>query len=358
MNVLMISTDRKIFEDGSMVRSRMLEYGKLFDELHIIVFSKERNKTKISDNIFIYSTNSMSKFFYIINAVKIGKKIVKTSPNNFIITTQDPFETGISGWLIAKKFKIKLQLQIHTDFLSRYFVQKSLLNRLRVVVAKFLLPKTNCIRVVSKRIADTLKTIVDDSKIQILPIFIDIEKIKNVSIKVDLRKKYPQFDFIILMSSRLEKEKNISLAIFIMKEIIKEYPKTGLIIVGEGRERKSLKSQISSLKLDGNVIFDGWQNKDVLFSYYKTADLFLLTSDYEGYGMTIIEALAAGLPVISTDVGVAREAGAKVIERVSMKKDIIEYMGKNKEMAELKNYPYKNKQDYLEKFKKLLICVS
>src|SRR3989338_1039474 len=136
MNVLMISTDRKIFEDGSAVRSRMLEYGKLFDELHIIVFSKEKNKTKISDNIFVYSTNSMSKFFYIINAV-----------------------------IIAKKFKIKLQLQIHTDFLSRYFIQKSLLNRLRVVVAKFLLPKTNCIRVASKRIADTLKTIVDDSKI-------------------------------------------------------------------------------------------------------------------------------------------------------------------------------------------------
>src|SRR3989338_5363206 len=346
MNVLMISTDRKIFEDGSMVRSRMLEYGKLFDELHIIVFSKERNKTKISDNIFIYSTNSMSKFFYIINAVKIGKKIVKTSPNNFIITTQDPFETGISGWLIAKKFKIKLQLQIHTDFLNKYFIQKSLLNRLRVVVAKFLLLKTNCIRVVSKKIADTLKTIVDDSKI------------KNAPIKIDLRKKYPQFDFIILMSSRLEKEKNISLAIFVMKEIIKKYPETWLIIVGEGRERKSLKSQISSLKLDGNVIFDGWQNKDALFSYYKTADLFLLTSNYEGYGMTIIEALAAGLPVISTDVGVAREAGAKVTERVSMEKDIIEYIGKSEEIAELKNYPYKNKQDYLEKFKKLLICVS
>ncbi len=42
-------------------------------------------------------------------------------------------------------------------------------------------------------------------------------------------------------------------------------------------------------------------------SYYKTADLFLLTSNYEGYGRTIIEAMAAGCPVVMTDVGIAGE---------------------------------------------------
>jgi putative flippase GtrA len=47
-------------------------------------------------------------------------------------------------------------------------------------------------------------------------------------------------------------------------------------------------------------------------SYYKTADCFLITSDYEGYGMTIVEALAAGCPVVSTDVGIAKEAGASI----------------------------------------------
>ena len=43
------------------------------------------------------------------------------------------------------------------------------------------------------------------------------------------------------------------------------------------------------------------------FSYYKTADLFLLTSNYEGYGMAVVEAMAAGCPVIMTDVGLAGE---------------------------------------------------
>ena len=42
-----------------------------------------------------------------------------------------------------------------------------------------------------------------------------------------------------------------------------------------------------------------------MISYYKTADLFLLTSDYEGYGLTLVEAVAAGVRVISSDVGIA-----------------------------------------------------
>src|SRR3989344_7606147 len=98
MKVLMISTDRKIFEDGSAVRARMIEYGKLFDELHIVVFTK-RNlnvKIQISKNVFAYPTNSLSRFLYIFDAIKIGASIIKNCKlkiENCVITTQDPFET-------------------------------------------------------------------------------------------------------------------------------------------------------------------------------------------------------------------------------------------------------------------------
>ena len=52
-----------------------------------------------------------------------------------------------------------------------------------------------------------------------------------------------------------------------------------------------------------NVVIEHWT--DDLISYYKTADLFLFTSNYEGYGRTVVEAMAAGLPVIMTNVGLA-----------------------------------------------------
>ncbi len=105
------------------------------------------------------------------------------------------------------------------------------------------------------------------------------------------------------MASRLTKEKNIGMAIKAMKGVIKQYPETGLIIVGDGPEKNKLKAE--SRKLKANVVFENWT--DDLASFYKTADLFLLTSNYEGYGRTVIEAMVANCPVVMTDVGIAGE---------------------------------------------------
>ncbi len=316
MKILMIGTDKKIFEDSSEARQRMIEYGRLAEQLHIIVFSTRKFQItnsklqtnsnpsaggQISENTFLYPTNSFSRWCYIFDAAKIAKKIIGSSGGKFLITSQDPFETGMAGWLAARKLKIPLQLQIHTDFLNSYFRQESFLNKIRVLLAKFLIPRAACVRVVSERIKKSLP----QAKVRVLPIFIDINKIKNAPIKTNLRRKYPRFDFIILMASRLTAEKNIGLAVEATAEAIKDYPKTGLIIIGNGPEQKNLKFQISNLKINENIIMEDWT--DDLASYYKTADLFLLTSNYEGYGRTIIEAVVSGCGVISSKVGIADE---------------------------------------------------
>ena len=307
----MISTDKNIFDERSEVKQRMVEYGCLVEELHIIILNQSasrRAKLKISENTWIYPTNSRNKLFYIFDATKIGKKTVDSS-GQWLVTSQDPFETGLVGWLIARKAKTPLQIQIHTDFLSPYFVQHPKLNRLRVYIAKFLINRANCVRVVSRRIKNSIienyKLKIVNSAVIVLPIFVDAEKIQQSPVSVDLRKKYLQFDFIILMASRFTKEKNILMAINAMSEVVKQYPKTGLVIVGDGPEREALKLQITNYKLQNNVILDNWTND--LPSYYKTADLFLLVSNYEGYGRTLIEAAAAGCNIISSDVGIADE---------------------------------------------------
>lgn len=317
MKILMISTDRKVFEKDSAVRRRMVEYGGLVDELHIIVFSRRimnhesgiRNE-KIADNVFVYSTDSFNRWFYVFDAIRIGKELItesyKLKAESWLITAQDPFEAGLAGWRIARASHAKLQIQIHTDFLSPYFAKESILNKIRVLIAKFILPKADCIRAVSLRISDSLtaKSYKLKASPTILPIFVDVEKIRTTPV-IDLRKKYPQFDRIILTASRLTKEKNIGLAISAMSEIIKKYPRNGLIIVGSGPEENALKLKAISHKLTANIVFEGWQND--LISYYKTADLFLNTSNYEGYGLTLTEAAISGCPTVTTDVGIASE---------------------------------------------------
>lgn len=313
LSVLMISTDRNIFKQGSAVRERMMEYGKIFHQLHIIVFTKRFQKfktEKISENVWAYPTRSWTKWLCFYDAIRVAKsqfgdflpKIID------VVSTQDPFETAIAGLSIAKKFKIPLQMQLHTDFLNRYFLKESILNKIRIIIGKYSLKRADRIRVVSKRIKDSLLLNLGanlESKIDILPIFVDTEKLINAPASFDVRKKYPRFSFIIMMASRLEKEKNIALAIEVVKELARNHPKIGLVIVGEGREKNKLSRLAAGYNLENNVVFEGWQ--DDLVSYYKTSSLFLSTSVYEGYGLTIIEALSYGCPIVSSDVGIASE---------------------------------------------------
>jgi len=311
MKILNISTDRKIFEDGSAVRARMVEYAALFDELHIVIFStrgqSKNEKLRIADNCWVYPTNSLSRWSYIFDAARIGKKIIENPGNNFAVSAQDPFECGLAAYMISMSRKIPLHLQIHVDFLSPYFRRLSFLNGIRVFIASFLIPKANSIRVVSQRIKDSLQT--KNYKLKtspiVLPIFTDLKKITESNPSFDLKKKYPQWDFIVLVAARFTPEKNIGFALNVLKDLLKTHPKIGLVIVGEGPLERSLKLKVESLKIQNNVIFENWQTD--LISYYKTADLFLCTSLYEGFGLTLLEAAVSGCPTVSSDVGIAPE---------------------------------------------------
>lgn len=309
--ILSISTDRKIFEKGSAVFARTAEYAELFEELHVVVFSLAENKLQkqeIAPNCYIYPTNSSSKLLYIFDAITVGRKIIKErkfESGKSVVTCQDPFETGLAGLIIKSIEKIPLHIQIHTDFLSRYFSETSFLNKIRIVISKIVLPKADAIRVVSDRIASSLKTKNYQLKTSpvVLPIFTDLEKFKTAKSLPNFKNKYPDLDFIILVVSRLSREKRVDLAINVLANIVKKYGRTGMIVVGEGPELTSLKKKVKDLSLGGNVIFEGWQ--DDLSPYYKTANLFLQTSSYEGFGLSLLEATASGCPIISSDVGIA-----------------------------------------------------
>ncbi|MFH0852569.1 MAG: glycosyltransferase family 4 protein [bacterium] len=306
MNILVINLDKAIFSPGSKSLERLKEYSQLVDKIFVIVWTRNKEEPIVFENkLFIYPTNSASRLSYYFDTFKISRKILKEHKIDLIFT-QDPFETGLAGWFIARKNRTRLQLQVHTDFLSPYFWRESLANKLRVRLGKFLIRRADGFRVVSERIKMSLIALgVVEEKIFVLPIFVDVGKIQASLPGASLKEKYPQFDFLILMASRLSREKNIGLAIEAMLDIIKKYPKAGLIVVGSGDEEESLKSKVRNLKLADSVVFE--PRADDLASYYKSADLFLLASNYEGWGMSVPEAMAAGCPVLMTDVGCAGE---------------------------------------------------
>jgi len=314
MKVISIGTDRNLLKRGEPGTERILDYGKLAEELHIILFCLKgldgRDKITLANNVFVYPTSSKNKPSYITDAIKIGRNIIpknKEEREGWLITTQDPFETGLVGWALHFLSKVPLNVQVHTDFLSKYFAKESFKNWLRVRIGKIVLKRAQSIRVVSERIKDSIiaQIKVDYKKIFVLPVLVDIQKTDEAKAGFDLHQKYPQFDFIVLMACRFAIEKNIPLALRVIKNLTKTNPKIGLVLVGDGAELEKIKSKASELKIEKSVIIEGWVNN--LTPYYKTADLFLITSNYEGYGRTMVEAVASGCPVVTTDVGLAGE---------------------------------------------------
>lgn len=309
LSVIAVGSDRALFVEGSSVRARVADYGTLAQELHVIVFTKRSqgfSTIKIAPNVWVHPTNSWNRWFYVHDAVRLGKRIGKERSIT-LVSVQDPFEGGLAGTRIARAVKGRLQIQIHTDLLSPAFVRGSHLNKVRMRIARKVLPEAHGIRVVSNRIKDSLAQAFPAlaDRITVLPIFVDIAKMRTTPAMFSVREKYPQFDWIAITVARLEPEKNVALALHAFARVGEKYPKSGLVIVGDGGERDNLKREARKLGIADRVIFEGVQT-DVL-SYYKTADLFLLTSNFEGYGMALVEAAAADCPIVTTDVGVAQD---------------------------------------------------
>jgi len=360
MKILSISSDRKVFEPGSAVRARLLQYGRLVDEINVIVFANRSASFRTESfppNIFLYPTNSLGKFSHIIFAIFCALKLKRRGVTVDVVTTQDPFETGLAGYIIARIFHARLHIQIHTDVMSAYFGDESLLNRVRVAVAKFLLPRADAVRVVSERIKKSIRNFVREGvSITVLPIFVETKN-EHTQSAVDLKKKYSQFNKIVLVASRLAREKNIESVVEAMKVVLVAQPKAGLVIVGDGPEEERLNDLVAKLGLEKSVVFEGWQ--DDLSGYYKSADIFVLSSNYEGYGMTAVEALSAELPVVMTDVGCAgeiikdRQNGLIVpVGALQALAEAIEQVLGRKVKLEAKTPILPTKEEYLAEYKK------
>ena len=270
MKVLMFSSDSH--------NPRLQKYAEVLDKLEIIDLSRSRGRFK--------------RFW---DGYRQARAMLASE--KFDVITAQEIEHSFMAWRLSKKFGVPWQMQIHTDVFSPYFAKASFFNWARSIMAKILIKRASCIRVVSDRIKESIGR----DGVSVLPIYTQATDTGSL---INLKTKYPGYDSYFLMVCRLSNEKNIGLAVDALKDIIGKDYNPLLMIVGDGPERKVLEEKVLD-GLEANVKFEGWQGD--LSGFYGSADLLVVTSDYEGYGLSIIEALSAGLPVVMTDVGVAGE---------------------------------------------------
>ena len=109
--------------------------------------------------------------------------------------------------------------------------------------------------------------------------------------------------FTLGVVSRLEKIKGMDLVVPAFAEVLKQYPDTRLIVVGDGSLRSIMEQQATELGCSDHITWAGRQPQEELANWYSQMDIVLMPSRSEGFGLTAIEAMANGCVVVASNVG-------------------------------------------------------
>jgi glycosyltransferase involved in cell wall biosynthesis len=339
--------ERLVFTQGSGVHRRYAQRGNAHpeDQLEVIVFSTRAHHTpavmQVAPNVRAYATNSRSRLWYGYDAIRIARRLRRPD----VVSAQDPFEAGLAAWIIAGLKRVPLLLELHTDPFSSGYAEHMRLNQIRVGIMNFVLPRAQRGYVVSERVRDLLlKKFTRAPFTTVLPIYIDVARFNAV-----VHVPHPRFTISLLWIGRLEPEKRLEVALASVAQARAAGYDVGLTVVGTGRLLSQYQQLVIDLGIEKWVEFVGQQHD--IRPYLAHADTLLVTSVYEGYGMVTIEALAAHVPVLSTDVGIAREAGATIVDG-DFGKALIGRLA-HPHRAVLHAYPYPDEQAYFDRLREL-----
>ncbi|MBI1341605.1 MAG: N-acetyl-alpha-D-glucosaminyl L-malate synthase BshA [Terrimonas sp.] len=168
-------------------------------------------------------------------------------------------------------------------------------------VVTFSINESDAITAVSNNLRDeTFKHFKITKEIEVIYNFVDVQRFRKKPFDAFRKVIAPNGERILLHASNFRKLKRVQDVVKIFANVIKTIP-SKLLFVGDGPERATAEALCRELSLCDHIQFVGKQEQmeDIL----AIADLFLLTSEYESFGLAALEAMAAGVPVISTNAG-------------------------------------------------------
>lgn len=225
-----------------------------------------------------------------------------------IIHTHTEFSLGILGIEIAHALKIPVVHTYHTHYEDYVrYIARGLLIRPRMVkyFARVFFKDVDGIICPSEIVENLLQSYQIKQDLRVIPTGIDLAKFDRPEIQskniADLREKLgiAEDETMLLSLSRVSYEKNIQAVVKAMPEVLADNPKVKLVIAGGGPYLPDIEKLVRSLGLEESVIMTGMIPPSETALYYKAADFFISASTSETQGLTYLESLASGTPVIA-----------------------------------------------------------
>jgi glycogen synthase len=216
-----------------------------------------------------------------------------------------------AGDHLAKRFRCPLVVTIHATEYGRHQgwvdehpqsyihgVEHWMANRAERVIT--------CSAYMREHVADVYG--LDEARISVIPNGIDPSELIPVDDLDALRARFADpGERLVLLVGRLVYEKGFQLALEALPRLIERLGDVRFIVAGSGTAEHELREQAQRLGLDEHGSFLGWIGDDVLHSLYRIADLTVVPSIYEPFGLVALEAMASGCPCLVADTGGLRE---------------------------------------------------
>ena len=218
---------------------------------------------------------------------------------------------AVAGDHLAHRFKTPLAMTIHATEYGRHqgwvaehpqsyihAVERWIVGRADHVIA--------CSHYMRGHLADVFDR--DEDSISVIPNGIDSDDLGAVEDLEHLRARFAGVDErMLLLVGRLVYEKGFQLALAALPGLLERLPDLRFVVAGSGPHETALRAQARDLGLLDRVTFIGWIGDDLLHSLYRIADLCVVPSIYEPFGLVALEAMACGCPCIVADTGGLRE---------------------------------------------------
>ena len=254
------------------------------NEINIVTTSNRKSQYELNEKVcrfFLDENNTRGNNFF---RLKRLSKIIKKEKPDLIVTFQP--EPSFRILLLKILNRIPVVLSVRNDPSIEYKSIK------RKIMMKILYPLADGYVFQTQDAKNYFSKIIKRKKVAIIPNPINEQFIAD-KLYVGKREK------TIVTVGRIEKQKNQKLLIDAFEKISKDYDEYKLLIYGEGRLRKDLEKYVKKIELSKKVIFKG-QVDNIKEEIFK-AGIFVLSSDYEGMPNALMEAMALGIPSVSTD---------------------------------------------------------
>jgi glycosyltransferase involved in cell wall biosynthesis len=318
MHVLMISLDSALAtKPDSAVWRRHIDYAARAGKLTIVVYtpaSTHATRQHPSEHLTVIPTNSAHKLTFVTDALRLAAQVLRQESVD-LITTQDVFSTGLVGWWLRNRNQKPLLVQNHCYFIDNdaWLAENPVKHTLFNALGKFVSRRADVYRTVNDAEANTfLARGGDPARVVTQPLgtaspaFIDPPPAEQVAAARETLGLDPSHQVILWVGYPVP-FKRIPVLFDVFKRVAAQLPDARLVLIGDmSRSHDDLYALRAQQGLDDRIVMYGPVPHAELPAYYALADVFAMSSAYEGIPRVLMEASAAGLPLVGFDrVGVA-----------------------------------------------------